>query len=145
LPPLEGVARLARLTHDRVGPNLLSLDRGDGVPVSDPVEDERTIDGDRARGIDDGGIAGGAKYPDELIRRSQKEKCRVSSDSDADTNECDTPMTGTSNVDVSRLATRPARLKRFDTAVRRIVSNERVRRRRRRANPGRRRQLSSLY
>jgi hypothetical protein len=56
-----------------VGPNLLSLDRGDGVPVSDPVEDERTIDGDRARGIDDGGIDGGAKYPDELIRRSQKE------------------------------------------------------------------------
>ena len=88
-----------------MGPNLLSLDRGDGVPVSDPVEDERTIDGDRALGIDVGGIAGGAKYPDELIRRSQKEKCRVSSDSDADTNECDTPMTGASNV--SRLATPP--------------------------------------
>ena len=58
--PLEFDARLARLTHDRVGPNLLSLDRGDGVPVSDPVDDERTIDGDRVRGIT-GGIAGGAK------------------------------------------------------------------------------------
>jgi len=54
------------LTHDRVGPNLLSLDRGDGAPESDPVEDERMIDGDRARGIA-GGIAGGAKYPDELM------------------------------------------------------------------------------
>ena len=50
-----------------MGPNLLSLDRGDGAPESDPVEDERTIDGDRARGIVDGGIAGGAKYPDELM------------------------------------------------------------------------------